>query len=117
MNSRFSHSTVGSAPIITPYISPSSTSQTTALSQSTIAENLERSRLGTLPANSKSTSDYASFSRPLPEVPESEMGEKNEKSDDEKLVYETENDYVTQEEIDSMRTSSIQTAKYGFLED
>ena len=117
VNSRFSHSTGVSAPIITPYISPAGISQTTALSQSTIAENLERSRTGTLPADSGSTGDYASFSRPLPEVPGSEMSENNKKGDDAKLESEPENDYVTQEEIDSMRSSSIQTAKYGYLED
>jgi len=87
-------------------ISPSEVRNSTALSESTITSQLERSRQGTLPANS--LGDYASFARPLPELPE-KQGQTPD--NDEKP---TENDYVTQAEIDQMRSQSIQEARYGY---
>lgn len=87
-------------------ISPSEVRNSTALSESTITSQLERSRQGTLPASS--VGDYASYARPLPEVPEKQ----DTQSPD---TNQPENDYVTQEEIDKMRSESIQEARYGYV--
>merc|ERR1711879_312022 len=89
-------------------ISTSEVRNSTALSESTITSQLERSRQGTLPASS--VGDYflyASFARPLPEVPEKQHSQTSD-------TVQPENDYVTQEEIDKMRSESIQEARYGY---
>lgn len=94
-DTRLSQST-GISTVPPTYVSGSAqVLHSTALTPTEVADNLERSRLGTLPADS----EYASFSRPLPEVPEIEKQEIRNDS-------EPENDYVTQEEIEQQRNSS-----------
>lgn len=104
--------TISSHSTIAKSITPTELSQSTALSPSTIVENLERSRMGTLPADAELSSDYASFSRPLPEIPDEDTKLENRTE-----VNEPENDYVTQEEIEHQRSTTIQSAKYGYPED